>query len=234
MSDKPNILFFMVDQMQARVLENGHVCQTPNFDRLAQEGVRFEKAYTPNNICSPTRASLMTGLLPHNHGVLEVLYPRTPDQHVLRADKPHWAQRLSDAGYKTGYFGKWHVEKTDDLKQFGWQVDGGNGGSLFKEGVRELLDDKPLRPKCDHECYLDKPAGYSPHLLYGVTDRHADERSMGVTTTLGLRFLDEVVNADDPWCSFISFVEIFTLSIENFLFINDFKDIFVFTCANFS
>ena len=107
MTDSPNILFFMVDQMQAQVLEPDHVCQTPHFDRLARQGVRFQRAYTPNNICSPTRTSLMTGLLPHNHGVLEVLYPRTPDQHVLRPDKPHWAQRLVEAGYHTGYFGKW-------------------------------------------------------------------------------------------------------------------------------
>ena len=55
---RPNIFFLMADQMQARVLEPDHVCQTPPLDRL-----RFTRAYTPNNICSPTRASLMTGLL---------------------------------------------------------------------------------------------------------------------------------------------------------------------------
>ena len=70
MSNRPNILFLMADQMQARVLDPDHVCQTPHLDRLAGEGVRFTRAYTPNNICSPTRASLMTGLMPHNHGVL--------------------------------------------------------------------------------------------------------------------------------------------------------------------
>ena len=71
MRDRPNILFLManlLDQMQARVLDKGHVCQTPCLDRLAAEGTRFTRAYTPNNICSPTRASIMTGLLPHNHG----------------------------------------------------------------------------------------------------------------------------------------------------------------------
>ncbi len=53
MSNRPNILFLMADQMQARVLDPDHVCQTPHLDRLAGEGVRFTRAYTPNNICSP-------------------------------------------------------------------------------------------------------------------------------------------------------------------------------------
>ena len=82
MSDRPNILFLMADQMQGRILEPDHVFQTPHLDRLAREGVRFTRAYTPNNICSPTRASLMTGLMPHNHGVLEVLYGKVPDLQV--------------------------------------------------------------------------------------------------------------------------------------------------------
>ena len=51
---RPNMLFLMADQMQARVLEPDHVCQTPPLDRL-----RFTRAYTPNNICSPTRAGLL-------------------------------------------------------------------------------------------------------------------------------------------------------------------------------
>ena len=204
---RPNILFFMVDQMQARVLEKEHPCRTPNFDRLAKEGVRFTRAYTPNNICSPTRASLMTGLLPHNHGVLEVLYPRTPDQHNLRLDKPHWAQQLADAGYKTGYFGKWHVEKSNDLNRFGWQVDGGNTGTLFKTAVKTQLGDAPLVPECDPGCYLDEPVGYRPHLFYGVTDRHANERFMGVTTTMALDYLAEVGKGPDSWCCFVSLFE---------------------------
>ena len=136
MSNRPNILFLMADQMQARVLDPDHVCQTPHLDRLAGEGVRFTRAYTPNNICSPTRASLMTGLMPHNHGVLEVLYPKVPDLHALRTDKAHWAERMVDTGYRTGYFGKWHIERDNVLDRFGWQVNGVRGGALYNELVR--------------------------------------------------------------------------------------------------
>lgn len=203
----PNILFLMADQMQSRVLDSDHICRTPNLDRLAQRGVRFTHAYTPNNICSPSRASLMTGLMPHNHGVLEVLYPKVPDLHALRTDKPHWAQRLVDAGYRTGYFGKWHVERGNDLNQFGWQVDGGHAGALFRSAVEEELGDEPLEPPCDPALYLEAPVGYGPHLFYGVTDRPAAARSMGITTTLAQRFLQDATQGMQPWCCFVSFVE---------------------------
>ena len=134
---KPNILFLMTDQMQGRVLEPGHPCITPNFDALAEKGVRFPKAYTPNAVCSPARASLMTGTLPHTNGVLEVIHCVDDDQCNLRTELPHWAQRLEAVGYKTGYFGKWHVERTNDLTQFGWQVNGVNSGELYKKATSE-------------------------------------------------------------------------------------------------
>lgn len=207
MSDRPNILFLMADQMQARVLEQDHVCQTPCLDRLAAEGVRFTRAYTPNNICSPTRASIMTGLLPHNHGVLEVLYPQEPHMHVLRPDKEHFARRLSEAGYSTGYFGKWHIERTNDLKQFGWQVDGGLSSELHKNLREEKMGDAPPLPSCDPAVYINEPVGYGPHLLCGVTDRAAEQRPLGLSTTLALRYLEEAVEDEDPWCCFLSFQE---------------------------
>ena len=57
MSHRPNILFLMADQMQAQVLDPYHVCRTPNLDKLTLRGIRFTQAYTPNNICSPSRAA---------------------------------------------------------------------------------------------------------------------------------------------------------------------------------
>ena len=212
MGGRPNILFLMADQMQARVLDGDHVCQTPCLDRLAGEGMRFTRAYTPNNICSPTRASIMTGLLPHYHGVLEVLYPKEPHMHALLPDKEHFAQRLLEAGYGTGYFGKWHVERTNDLNRFGWQVDGGlaNGGKangLYSDLLKEVLGDAPQLPACDPAVHITEPVGYGPHLLCGVTDRPAEERPMGLSTTLALRYLEQVVKGEDPWCCFLSLQE---------------------------
>lgn len=76
--------------MQAAVIQPDHPCQTPNFDKLAERGVRFNRAYTPNPICSPARASLMTGRMPHNHNMLWVAHNFADDLGELRKDLPQW------------------------------------------------------------------------------------------------------------------------------------------------
>ena len=63
----------------------------------------------------------MAGLLHHNHGVLFVEHTVHADQAMLRTQHPWSAQRLTDAGYNTACFGKWHVERSNELSRFGWQ-----------------------------------------------------------------------------------------------------------------
>jgi len=206
MADRPNILFLMTDQMQGQVLDSGHVCQTPNLDQLAQRGVRFPRAYTPNAICSPARASLMTGLLPHNHGVLTVIHTVDDDQCCLRTARPHWAQRLATAGYRTGYFGKWHVERTRRLDLFGWQTFACEGSDRLREAEEEA---RAARESATFslEMELDQPPGYQSQRFYGVTDLPAERRGMGLRTGLAMEFLDDVLPAEDPWCCFVSVQE---------------------------
>jgi len=196
MRKKPNILFLMCDQMQADVIRPGNQSRTPNFDYLASMGMRFDRAYTPNAICSPARASLMTGLLPHNHGVLCVIHNVDADQACLRADKPHWAQRLTEAGYLTGYFGKWHVERSLDLKKFGWQR---------LEKPRKNIKNHAITYSLTK--YHENPPGYPKALFYGVTDAGPENRGMGVTTDAALKFLDEAAKKTAPWCCFASINE---------------------------
>lgn len=203
--NQPNILFLMADQLQGRVFHPGHPCQTPNLDRLFSRGVRFDRAYTPNAICSPARASLMTGLLPHNHGVLTVTHCVDDDQSVLRPS-PHWAQRLESAGYFTGYFGKWHVERSYDLPRYGWQVNGNDKSEAFLNMRAKLAGPNPPKPEIAHAFRLKNP-GYNDGVWYGVTSVPPEQRFMGVTTALALEFLDSAVQKDQPWCCFVSVAE---------------------------
>ena len=67
---QPNVLFFALDDLCDWVGPNGYEqAVTPNMDRLAAEGVVFENAYTVCPVCSPARASIMTGVYPHRHGI---------------------------------------------------------------------------------------------------------------------------------------------------------------------
>lgn len=204
---KPNILFLMTDQMQGRVLEPDHPCQTPNLDRLAEGGVRLSRAYTPNAVCSPARASLMTGLLPHSHGVVTVTHCTFDHECNLQEQHPHFAQRLVDAGYRTGYFGKWHVERSEELERFGWQTNVASGTDTWKARARELRAQYPDEVEHSLRYDISGPEGYPDMLLYGVHEQPAEARGMGVSVSLTQDYLGEVMQSGEPWCCFVSVTE---------------------------
>ena len=197
MPDHPNILFLMTDQMQSQVLEADHPCITPNIDRLMDRGLRIRRAYTPNPVCSPARASLMTGLLPHTHGVEWVTQCVTDDKGNLWRGYPHWAQRLQAAGYQTAYFGKWHLDRPEDPTVFGWEIDG-----VEKSKGPGVMPSVPEHEACIRGT-VGRP-GYGEHLLYEVNDTPPEERMVGRTTSRALAFLDTRAGKKDPWCCFVS------------------------------
>lgn len=203
MARKPHMLLFIMDAAQAAALESGSPCLTPNFDRLRERGLAFTRAYAPSPTCSPSRASLMTGLLPHNHGVLEVEHGRDPDQCVLRTGKPHFAQRLSANGYRTGYFGKWHIERSNQLENFGWQtavVKGAehhrNLGKGTESGTPEVIPGL--------SGYLEDPPGYRRIPHWGVTEVPPEERYAHRTVDQVIDFLGQ---NEGPVCACASFSE---------------------------
>lgn len=118
---QPNVLILMCDQLNAAVLGcYGGPVPTPNIDRLAREGVRFDNAVCPTPFCSPSRASLITGLYPHKHGiVLNVnrrdypAYDSPPTQEGVKAADITTEKLLHAAGYATHHYGKWHLMDED-------------------------------------------------------------------------------------------------------------------------
>ena len=105
MSEQPNILIIYPDQMRydAMGCSGNPVIKTPHIDRLSNEGVHFSEAYTSYPICCPFRASMLTGKYAQKHGMIQNHFP-------LRGDQTFLAECLRDAGYRTGYIGKWHLE----------------------------------------------------------------------------------------------------------------------------
>jgi len=101
---RPNVLYVISDDQTYDTLGvAGHpLLETPNLDRIAASGVRFTNAFVTTSVCSPARASFLTGRYVRNHGVLD-------NSTSLPADLPTFASVLRDAGYATGYFGKWHM-----------------------------------------------------------------------------------------------------------------------------
>jgi arylsulfatase A-like enzyme len=102
-ADRPNILFIMTDDHSANAIScyGSAVNQTPNLDRLANQGVRFDRCFATNSICSPSRATILTGKYSHLNGV------RAFDK--FDGSQPTVAKELQAAGYYTGIIGKWHL-----------------------------------------------------------------------------------------------------------------------------
>ena len=113
MSDQehPNVLLIFTDQhrLSAVGAYGDTVCQTPNIDRLAEEGALFETAYTTCPLCSPARGTIMTGQYPHSNGVCSNVHNLGCSVHEL-SDRPGLlSRRLEAQGYRCGYSGKWHL-----------------------------------------------------------------------------------------------------------------------------
>jgi len=154
MSQRPNILFIMCDDHAAQAIGayGSRINQTPNIDRLANEGMRFDHCYVTNSICTPSRAAILTGT--HNH----INRVTTLTTH-LDNRMPNVAKHLQQGGYQTAIVGKWHLGEGPAHCPTGfdfWQVLPGQGdyynptfhtaeGVIQQEGyVTDIITDKSI------------------------------------------------------------------------------------------
>ncbi len=103
-ADRPNIIFFIADDMawnDCGPYGHPHI-QTPNLDRLAEQGICFDRAMLTTSSCSPSRSSIITGRYPHNTDAEELHWP-------LPGEQVTFVEKLKESGYWTGAAGKWHL-----------------------------------------------------------------------------------------------------------------------------
>ncbi len=127
-SDRPNVFFILCDDLRPDAigcLGSKHV-RTPHIDSLATSGVKFRNTFCTTSLCSPSRASLLTGLYAHRHGVRD-------NFTELPAELPHWPAQLKAHGYATGYIGKWHMGENNDEPRsgFDWFITHKGQGKYF-------------------------------------------------------------------------------------------------------
>lgn len=124
---RPNILFVMTDDQHAQQMScAGHpILKTPNMDRLANEGVRFENAFCTNSLCAPGRASILTGCYSHVHGI-RGNSEKSDAIEAINPGLPTFPRLLHAAGYRTGLFGKWHIRQ-DPVGFDEWKILPGQG-----------------------------------------------------------------------------------------------------------
>ena len=151
---RPNVLFILVDDMGAMDLSNegSAFYESPHIDRIAHEGMKFTRGYATCQVCSPSRASILTGKYPPNHGITTWIGDASGEpwrkrgrydsllppeyEHNLRHSEITLAEAMKNAGYTTFFAGKWHLGSkgswpTDhgfDLNKGGWDVGSPRGG----------------------------------------------------------------------------------------------------------
>lgn len=124
---RPNVLFVLTDQERYDYsAPDGPSVETPTMDRLSSEGMRFERAVTPISICTSARASLLTGLFPHGHGMLNNSHEADAIRANLPAELPTFSELLAESGYEPTYTGKWHVGDDQTPEDFGFSYLGGS------------------------------------------------------------------------------------------------------------
>ncbi len=112
---KRNVIFILIDDMRYDSMScTGHpFLQTPNLDRMAQNGVLFENAFVTTALCSPSRATCLSGQYAHVHGVLN-------NSTLLPESTPTFPIELQKAGYDTAFIGKWHMGGSTDSPRPGF------------------------------------------------------------------------------------------------------------------
>ena len=200
----PNVVFFLADDLGQRDLAcyGSTFYETPNLDRLAREGARFTDAYAACPVCSPTRASLLTGQWPQRTGITNYIgAPLTPQQWKrntkllpapysdrLALDAPTLAKAMKAAGYATFFAGKWHLgpegfwpeNQGFDVNMGGTDKGGPYGGKKYFS-----------------------PYG-NPRLPDGPDGEHLPDRLAAET----VKFIE--TNKDRPFFAYFSFYDVHT------------------------
>jgi arylsulfatase A-like enzyme len=136
-AERPNIVFIFSDDHAYQAIsaygDSRKLIDTPHIDRIAKEGVRFDRCIVPNSICGPSRATVLTGKYSHKNG----FYNNTNSK--FDGQQPHVAKYLQAAGYQTAVIGKWHLV-SDPTGFDHWQILPGQGlyynPPMIRNGVR--------------------------------------------------------------------------------------------------
>ncbi len=179
---RPNLVFILTDNQGAWTLGcyGNRDIRTPHIDKLAREGIRFSRALSSNPVCSPTRATFLTGLLPSQHGVHSFLDPKYmmgPEAYNTLAEFTSLGEVLSDAGYVCGLSGKWHLgDNLTPSEGFSSWITKPDG-STREFYDQDIIEDGKVR----------KEAGYTTDLW----------------TRSGVKFIEQ--NRDRPFCLFLAY-----------------------------
>jgi arylsulfatase A-like enzyme len=211
-ADAPNVVFILVDDLGWSDLgyQGSEIYETPNVDQLAKEGMVFTDFYSAGPVCSPTRASILTGKYPTRSGI--TTYLLDPERDPGRGLKPHLetsevtiAEALKKHNYVTGYFGKWHLGYSKEHWAANQGFDVAIGGMDLPWAWQIAHPDEPI-PDIDRE--KGHTRFFSPHHLTFMENGPEGEYLTERLTNETISFIEN--NRDQPFFAFLSFHTVHT------------------------
>lgn len=216
-----NIIYILLDQVRKDMLGTyGHkVVKTPNLDRLAKDGIRFNNAFTPASVCGPARTSLFSGLMPTSHGIVK--NGEFGGTGEISQQAPHIGKL---DGYNTYVVGKWHVGTESvpqdyDIKGHNFDGYGYPASGVYKNLVFNQPPTHPDHPNRYPEWLAEKGYpipevsrayfGDNPHLrsqeLCGLLSGSKEQTIPYFIIDEAKRFIQESLNEGKPFFTWINF-----------------------------
>lgn len=176
--ERPNILFLLNDHQAfyGHGINGGPEIKRPNFDRLGEDGIVFNRAYTACPLCGPARRTMLTGLYPHNHREI-----KNDSQHPY--DREVYLNLLAAAGYRTCYYGKWHAGPgtAHDHGSEGFNYESYNNPYTKPEYKQYLQDNNLPEPEIWIEkSFYPREAEMKENQLYKQNRKFCNEHASGI------------------------------------------------------
>jgi len=220
---KPNILLIIADHQAwyGHYIGGSYTYQLPVFEKFMSEGAFFSRAYSVSPICTPARASIMTGMYPSSHGLRWNTENRfIENRQEFRKEQKIYTHYLAEAGYTNGYIGKWHCGEEllpADYGIDGWSLPGyGNvyNSSAYKKFCAEngyheakaYVDHDLRHPELEGKLIsLSDPSPFKYSGCSGILEGPPEAHEENFVAQMAVKKLRELSEGDSPFCLTASF-----------------------------
>lgn len=212
--DRPNVLLIMTDQQQWQTIAGRSPARMPNVQRLVDEGLLFDRAYTPCALCCPARAMLLTGSYHWHNGVFNQVHSSPSVHRDMYLEVVTYTQRLHEAGYRLGHVGKWHASHERGPMDFGFDHVAGltpHYEAMLAPGQVAPEDRWENHPGRDQVVEISarrfRWPGSEPFTMWAAMDGPEEATHMAFLAGCAERMLDRLTAESGPWHMEVRFPE---------------------------